>query len=885
MSAWHKQAHAWLDDGAVDAMKRKACRTSRPVEGDLGRRVTWSVEGDRERGEAAQALGLLAMPAAVGPRWRPRASASSPRRSNSVAPLHEGCNDLGSVQALELIRDLAVVTVFAAVAGAACRRIGLSSVVGYLLAGIAIGPYTPPFQLVGDSARVEALAQLGLVFLVFSIGLGLSFSRLKRLGVSIALATAIGAIMMVSFSRIFGAALGWSTTESLFLAGMLVVSSSAIIAKVLDELNLAHERSGQLALGVTVLEDIVAVVMLTLLTPLAQLEAAPSLHLGEVVFQLSAFVLVLMSFAVLLMPRLLGAAEAVGGPELRNLLLAGIVLALAFLASSLGYSTALGAFILGAVVAGTRFRVDVERAFDTLRHIFGAIFFVAVGMLFDLSVLAESWKLVCATFVLVLVTRPLATAIGLIVTGNPPRDAARAGLTLTPIGEFSFIIAQLGVAAAVVPESFYAVAVGLSLGTSVVGPLLARHADAVVSRLARRVPKRLEDGVSLYHAWLAGLSRGEAASGVWRLVRPRLVMMAAQLLAATAMLIFAEPAYDLVIVALGTRVFVEGDVQLIAVTLFILALLAPIAALWRNLSALVGAFLFGLEPGRAQRPVVRRLVAGLLKALLGAAILLWVVALLPLGSARPFSSLIVLSLAVVGIALFARPVLRWHRRFEEELRAQFRQAASPALVAGLTLPILDHPGEWNLEIDEVVLPSGSAHGGKRILDLALRKHMGCSIVGIDRQGVTLANPTASEVLYPHDRLLLLGTPEQLAQAERFLVGSTTEADGSAAFSDLTTESVPVADDFRDAGRSLAELALIARFDVQVCGILREGKKIVVPHGTERILGGDRLLLLGTHDRIQDCRDYLSRGDRPSSVTTRRASDPPGALTPTEEEGA
>src|SRR5262245_29144462 len=203
------------------------------------------------------------------------------------------------------IGDLAVVLVAAGVAAWVCQRLGLSAIVGYLVAGAVIGPHTPPFALVADVDRVQTLAQVGLVYLVFSIGMNLSISRLKRLGLSIVAATAISAVIVLIGGRMIGWSLGWSVQASLFLAAMLMVSSSAIISKVLDELNLTHERPGQLALGVTVIEDVVAITMLTLLTSLVHFGGAKPPPLVPTLGALAAFIVFIALLSLLIMPKLL----------------------------------------------------------------------------------------------------------------------------------------------------------------------------------------------------------------------------------------------------------------------------------------------------------------------------------------------------------------------------------------------------------------------------------------------------------------------------------------------------------------------------------------------------------------------------------------------------
>src|SRR5882672_3462933 len=191
---------------------------------------------------------------------------------------------------IDFIKDLAVVMLVAGLVVWACHRAGLSVVVGYLVAGMVIGPYTPPFSLVSDIGRIETLAQVGLVFLMFSIGMGLSLRKLRRLGLSLVLATFTGAIIMYNLTRAVGGALGWSPIETAFLAAMLMVSSSAIINKVLQEIGVTHEKSSQLAMGVSVLEDVVAIVMLTILNSLIHISGGEKASVGSTLGLLGAFI-------------------------------------------------------------------------------------------------------------------------------------------------------------------------------------------------------------------------------------------------------------------------------------------------------------------------------------------------------------------------------------------------------------------------------------------------------------------------------------------------------------------------------------------------------------------------------------------------------------------
>jgi CPA2 family monovalent cation:H+ antiporter-2 len=432
------------------------------------------------------------------------------------------CGAFSIMHGIHFIQDLAVVLVVAGLVGWVCQRVGLSVVVGFLVAGIVAGPKSPVLPLVGDAGSIETLAQVGLVFLMFSIGLGLSLRKMRRLGPGLMLATFGGAITMYYLARLLGASLGWSSTEGLFLAGMLMVSSSAIIGKILHETGTNHERSGQLAMGISVLEDVVAVVMLTLLNSMVQIGEGGGAQLGATLLQLGAFVVLTGILGLLLVPWLLKRMSISADEELQTLGLAALLFGMAVVAAQAGYSLALGAFLLGTIVAETSHRHQVERTFAGMRDVFSAVFFVAIGMQIDVRELWASAGLIVGVAVFTLSARPLSVTTGLALIGTPLKDAVRTGLTGTPIGEFSFIIAQLGVTAA----SFIAHDVGGTAADEKLGAdrgCGARPATALAGRLGRGLP-RVVGGIAttaLAKFALATQSQAAGAGERRRVVRDR----------------------------------------------------------------------------------------------------------------------------------------------------------------------------------------------------------------------------------------------------------------------------------------------------------------------------------------------------------------------------
>lgn len=752
------------------------------------------------------------------------------------------------------------------VAGAAgwlCQRLHLSVIVGYLLAGVIIGPYTPPFQLVESKERVEMLAELGLVFLIFSIGLGLSLRRLQRMGFSVVIATVVSSVLLLNGCRLIGAALGLSATQGLFLAAILMVSSSAIISKVLEEINANHLRSGQLALGMTVLEDVVAVVMLTLLTSLVHFSGDNSPSIVSIIGAFAGFVVLLGMVTLLFVPRFLGWLSNSASAELRMLLVVGMLLGLGCLAVKAGYSLALAAFVLGAIIGSTRQKGEMERLFEGVKHMFGAVFFVAMGMMFDVKLLVSVWPALLALTALVIVGRSIAAALGLLAVGNTLRESIRAGLAVTPLGEFSFILASLGVGAKVMPESFYPLAVGASLLTSLAAPMLIRRSEAIADAVEVRLPKALREWIEFYHGWLDRLVNRQQSNVLWQLTSKRLVQTALHLLFISGAIVAAYPGYVQLKESLGEDWLFPKGVPFIFWTLFGLLLLAPLISVWRNISVLAMMFSEAATKKEKRRRALRPLIENAIRSVAGAVILFWLIALVP--GALVNRGLLIGILIVLGgaAAIFWRRLVYLHSHVEIELQAQLKSATNATTQSNWSEPQFDQE-DWGLQIDEMVVPDDSAHAGKAIKVLRLRTDWGCSIIGIDRGGYALSNPSPDEHLYPGDKLLLLGAPDKLPTAADFLNrrGTGSEQDS---FDELNTETVAVPTGSRAIGKTMIELDLIRRFQVQIGGIERQGKRIVPPAGSDCIADGDQLLVLGTHQQIRHFENWLAQAEEFSAI--------------------
>ena len=565
------------------------------------------------------------------------------------------------------IQDLAVILAVAGLVGWVCQRLGMSVVVGFLVAGIVVGSHSPVIPLVSPDdgvERIETLAQLGLVFLMFGIGLRLSVRKLRRLGLGLLIAVSLSALLIFSLVRVLTLALGLTATESVFLAGMLMVSSSAIISKILQEMGNTHERPGQLAMGVMVLEDVVAVVMLTLLNSIVQFGGAGGGTVLETIGRLGAFVVLTSLAGLLFVPWLLKRMSIAADEELQTLGLAGLLFLLAVVAQRAGYSLALGAFLLGMIVAETPHRVQIERIFEGMGDIFSAVFFVAIGMQIELGLLAQSWALILGLTLFTVVARSLAVGTGLALIGTPVKDSLRTGLSVTPIGEFSFIIAQLGVGAGLLDRKYYPVAVGVALLTTLVAPVLTRRSEPLADLVMKRHPHWLDAAWNYYHGWLESVRKRQARNLLWQLSRKRIIQVTVGMMFVTGLVVFSGQLLELLEAQLGRDWLFPDGLEVIFWVCLVLVILMPLLAVWRNLAAMAMLYAEVTTKGRANQTTLRPVVETGLKIAAGAGLFLWLAAiLLAEGTARWLLVGCGL-LAVAALLRLRHKFIYWHSEFE-----------------------------------------------------------------------------------------------------------------------------------------------------------------------------------------------------------------------------
>ncbi len=423
------------------------------------------------------------------------------------------------------IRDLAIVMIVAGATTILFHRLRQPVLLGYILAGVLIGPHTPGV-LVADPRTIDDISNLGVVLLMFTLGLEFSIRKLREVGLGILVVAVaeVGVMLWVGYG--LGEAFGWGGTDALFLGGIMALSSTMVATRTLAEGGLRDRPFARLVIGLLVAEDMLTIVLLTMLTAVAiggSVEASTAFTL---IGHLGLFVVAGMIVGLLLVPRLVDYVAGFGRAEVLLVSTLGLCFGASLFAAWMGFSVALGAFLMGAVVAEARSAEGVMRLIEPLRDMFAALFFVSIGLKIDPSMLLHYALPALLIAAVVVVGKTLACSLGVFLIGHDPRTAMRTGVSMAQIGEFSFVIATLGLSLGAVSDFIYPVAVAVSVLCMALSPYLVRSADGLARGLRRMAPPSLRLLATSYSGWLENLRPVDENAVVAAMLRRLLVHIA-----------------------------------------------------------------------------------------------------------------------------------------------------------------------------------------------------------------------------------------------------------------------------------------------------------------------------------------------------------------------
>lgn len=725
-----------------------------------------------------------------------------------------------------LISDLALILGAAAVTILIFKWLRQPIVLGYIIAGLLVGPNFRLFPTISDPENIRTWADIGVIFLLFGLGLEFSFKKLIKVGTVSGITALFGVGLTLLLGYNVGKLLGWQSMDCLFLGGILGIASTTIIIRAFDELGVKSQKFTGIVMGVLIVEDLVAVVLMVILSTVA---VSQSFHGGEMigsVLKLVFFLVLWFISGIFFLPTFFKKIAKLLNEETLLIVSLALCFLMVILATSAGFSPAFGAFIMGSILAETPKAEKIEHLLKSVKNLFGAIFFVSVGMLLDPQMLVSYWMPITFATLVLLIGKPLFVTIGALIAGQPLRIAVQSGMSLSQIGEFSFIIAMLGVTLNVTSDFLYPVAVAVSVITTFTTSYMVRFSGNMYNVVNRIIPEKWKNTLESYS--IGALNVTEA--GDWRkLIRSYLINT----------IVFSV--VIITIILLSTRYLLplldQYHWNKVIASAAILILLAP--------------FLWALAFKRINPPAfanlwTRPLQRGPLIVLSLSRIAL---ALLYTGFLfdrlfSPLAAIIGVGATIVALLLFRQRIQTFYSKIEQRFLTNLHQTETDE---GTADPLL---APWDTHLTVFELSTFSPMAGKTLLELRLRENFGVNIALIERGDMSIGVPERGERLYPNDRLSVIGTDEQLTLFKQHL--DATEAKTSSAKSkrEVILDHFTIHSDSHLVGQSVLTSKIREQTKGLVVGVERHGERILNPESDLVFEPGDKLWIVGDALRIQ-----------------------------------
>ena len=731
-----------------------------------------------------------------------------------------------------LITDLGLILAAAAVTTLLFKKIRQPLVLGYILAGLLVGPHIKFIPTVTDNDSIHIWAEIGVIFLLFSLGLEFSFKKLVKVGGSASITAIVEVVCMLSIGFVAGKAMGWGTMDSIFLGGILSVSSTTIIIRAFEELGVKHKKFAGLVFGVLIVEDLVAILLLVLLSTLAVSQQFAGAEMFFSILKLCFFLILWFIGGIFLVPTFLKATKKLMNDETMLIVSIALCLIMVMLAVKVGFSPALGAFIMGSILAETTQAEKIEHLTKSVKDLFAAIFFVSVGMLIDPSILIEYAVPILVITVATIVGKFLSSGLGALVSGQPLKTSVQTGMSLAQIGEFSFIIATLGLTLKVTSDFLYPIAVAVSAITTFTTPYLIKASEPFYLFLERKLPKKWVEGLNRYSSSTAGITTMSDWKTLLKGYTFNTIIHSVILIA----IIFVGSKYLQPFVAAN---ILNGNKGIIVSLVISLILMAPF--LWalaiRRIEKKAHSHLW-LNKKYTRGPLIALEVLRISLAIFAVGFLIfqfyntWV------------AVTIAFALIIMGMFIFSRKLQSFYDRMEHRflynLNAREEQNKQPEI-----LP-------WDTHLTELTISPESQLVGKSLIELAVREKYGVNIALIERGNKMIPTPGRNERLYPNDKVMLIGTDDQLAAVNE-LFKSTDDETQESTFpkKDMTLQKIVINSASPVFAQTIRDSGIREKTQGLVVGIERKGQRILNPDSTLVFENEDIVWIVGNIKKIPD----------------------------------
>ena len=732
-----------------------------------------------------------------------------------------------------LITDLALILTLGAVATILFKKLKQPVVLGYIVAGFIASPHFSLFPSVGSEANIEFWAQIGIIVLLFSLGLEFSFKKLLNVGGSAVVTALIIVTGMMGLGFVVGKMLGFAAVDSIFLGGMISMSSTTIILKALTDLNMRQRRFVPLIFAVLIVEDLFAVVMMVILSSVAINKTVAGDEMLRSVLKLSFFLIAWFVVGIYILPTVFKKFRRVITDEMMLVISMGLCFMMAILAVKAGFSMALGAFVMGSILAGTVEAERIERVIVSVKDLFGAVFFISVGMMVNPQVIVQHWGTILLLSVVVVLGMIVFGITGMLATGQPLKIAVQSGFSLTQIGEFSFIIASLGMSLGVLDKSIYPIIVAVSVITTFTTPFFIRSADSVYRQIERRLPASWNTLLEGYSAHATQTEMSESRQ-IWMAVFKRfaLRLILYSVICVALMMISDSYLEPFLVDTLGRKwASVVGPLVTLSVLApFIYAIVRP------HIRAGEREKLLALSGKVSYVPIV---VMSIFSILLGLNFIMTVFYSYDYSS--QFAIVAALVMAMLIALLFA-PLLRkqlakLEHRFigNVNVRENRRTGRGTNLVS-------------DLHVAYMTVGHDCPFVGQKLKNANLRQRYGVNLVNIQRNGVLHPVPKGDMRIYPGDILGVIGNDEQIQLMLPLVEATSTPAQP---VTDVKFTHFAITDKSPLIGKQLKYARISEDYEALLVAVQRGQDDFITPTPELEFQPADVLWIVGNPERLHD----------------------------------
>lgn len=738
----------------------------------------------------------------------------------------------------KLIEDLALILIAGAITTLIFKKLKQPLVLGYIIAGLLVGPHIAVVPTVVDTDNINVLAEIGVIFLLFSLGLEFSFKKLVRVGGTASITAIVEIIGMLLVGYAAGSLMGWSLMDCVFLGGILSVSSTTIIIRAFEELGVKSQQFAKIVFGVLIVEDLVAILLLVLLSTLAVSRQFAGSEMLFSVLKLLFFLSLWFISGIFILPTFLRKARKLLNEEMLLIISLALCLGMVVLATQAGFSPALGAFVMGSILAETTVAERIEHLVKPVKDLFATVFFISVGILIDpATIINHGWPVLIIT-VLTIGGKLVSTSLGAILSGQPLKQSIQAGMSLAQIGEFSFIIATLGVTLKVTSDFLYPIAVAVSAITTFTTPYLIRFSEPFYNFLNRVLPARLINALNKYSS---GTQSIQAESDWKAVLKSYLSIILTNLVIVVAIILL----FSTFVAPFVQSKIASPTVANILILIISLAAIAPF--LWAMMAKRPDSFAYAnlwLDKKYNRGPLVmievlRNVLAVLLLALLVDRLFSGIVAIL-----------VAIPVIIIVLFVFSKRVQSFYSRIEKRFLNNLNERESEEAVAEVPKASLS---PWDAHLADFEISPHANYVGKTLEELSWRETFGINIAYIERGGKMIYAPQRYEKIYPFDTIGVIGTDQQLMQLRPLLDENSSDRvyeEDTDDRENIVLQKIIVDENTKLKGNTIRLSGIREKTNGLVVGIERDGRRILNPASDTVFAWDDVIWIVGDRRRIQ-----------------------------------